>query len=209
MARYVLKRGRGLWGKRRIGLLGGSFSPAHWGHVGLSLLAYKHLSLDEVWWLVAPDHPFKQGVLTDYELRCRTAESLVLPFKQIRVCDLRAFISRGRGGASYPVIAALREHGRGKQFVFLLGADIASELPHWYRWSAFVEKIPLAIFDRGFYTYKALFGQFASRYRQYRKLPHCSYGLPFCHPPAWIFFNCFPRFDMSSTHLRRQANAFC
>ena len=206
MARYVLRRGRGLPSKRRIGLLGGSFSPAHVGHVGLSLLAYKYLFLDEVWWLVAPDHPFKHGVLTDYESRCRYAESLVLPFKQIRVCDLRGFIS---GSSIYPVIAALKKQGRGKQFVFLLGADIASELPLWYRWCAFVEKIPLAIFDRGFYTYKALFGQFAYRYRHYRKLPHCSYRLPFYRPPAWIFFNCFPRFDMSSTHLRRQANAFC
>src|SRR5262249_60545332 len=44
---------------RRIGLLGGSFNPAHGGHLHLSLLAVRHLALDEVWWLVSPQNPFK------------------------------------------------------------------------------------------------------------------------------------------------------
>jgi nicotinate-nucleotide adenylyltransferase len=44
---------------RRIGLLGGSFNPAHGGHLHISLLALQRLDLDEVWWLVAPQNPLK------------------------------------------------------------------------------------------------------------------------------------------------------
>ena len=46
--------------RRRIGLLGGSFNPAHDGHRHISLLALKALGLDEVWWLVSPQNPLKE-----------------------------------------------------------------------------------------------------------------------------------------------------
>ena len=44
---------------QRIGLLGGSFNPAHEGHLEISLLAISLLELDEVWWLVTPQNPLK------------------------------------------------------------------------------------------------------------------------------------------------------
>ena len=43
----------------RIGLLGGSFNPAHGGHRAISLFAAKALGLDEIWWLVSPGNPLK------------------------------------------------------------------------------------------------------------------------------------------------------
>ena len=46
----------------RIGLLGGSFNPAHRGHRHISLEAMRALNLDEVWWLVSPGNPLKEGV---------------------------------------------------------------------------------------------------------------------------------------------------
>ncbi len=44
---------------QRIGLLGGSFNPAHEGHLHISLLALDYLGLDELWWLVSPQNPLK------------------------------------------------------------------------------------------------------------------------------------------------------
>ena len=46
---------------KRIGLLGGSFNPAHRGHRAISLQALRALDLDEIWWLVSPGNPLKQG----------------------------------------------------------------------------------------------------------------------------------------------------
>ena len=45
----------------RIGLLGGSFNPAHRGHRSISLDAMRALELDELWWLVSPGNPLKEG----------------------------------------------------------------------------------------------------------------------------------------------------
>ena len=42
-----------------IGLLGGSFDPAHEGHAHISREALKRLGLDQVWWLVTPGNPLK------------------------------------------------------------------------------------------------------------------------------------------------------
>ena len=47
---------------RAIGLLGGSFNPAHDGHLMISLIALKRLQLDEVWWLVSPQNPLKPAL---------------------------------------------------------------------------------------------------------------------------------------------------
>lgn len=42
---------------KEIGLLGGSFNPAHKGHIYISEQALDKLKLDEVWWLINPQNP--------------------------------------------------------------------------------------------------------------------------------------------------------
>ena len=48
----------------KIGILGGSFNPAHFGHVYISNIALKILQLDEIWWLVSPQNPLKVNYST-------------------------------------------------------------------------------------------------------------------------------------------------
>src|SRR6187551_884487 len=63
---------------RRIGLLGGSFNPAHEGHRQLSLAAIEALGLDELWWLVSPGNPLKAGAgdMAPYEARLASAYAM-------------------------------------------------------------------------------------------------------------------------------------
>jgi nicotinate-nucleotide adenylyltransferase len=62
----------------RIGLLGGSFNPAHRGHRRISLGAMRALDLDEVWWLVSPGNPLKQGAkdMAPFEARMASAQRM-------------------------------------------------------------------------------------------------------------------------------------
>ena len=62
----------------RIGLLGGSFNPAHRGHRHISLWAIDALGLDEVWWLVSPGNPLKEGAedMAPFEIRLASAERI-------------------------------------------------------------------------------------------------------------------------------------
>jgi len=63
---------------RRIGLLGGSFNPAHEGHRQLSLAAIEALGLDELWWLVSPGNPLKAGAgdMAPYEARLASSHAM-------------------------------------------------------------------------------------------------------------------------------------
>ena len=63
---------------KRIGLLGGSFNPAHSGHRAISLHAIRALGLDEVWWLVSPGNPLKEGAkdMAPFEARYASAERM-------------------------------------------------------------------------------------------------------------------------------------
>ena len=79
---------------RRIGLLGGSFNPAHRGHLHLSLTALRHLDLDEVWWLVSPQNPLKpMASMAPLPVRLDRAREVAAGHKRIRVTDLENRLS--------------------------------------------------------------------------------------------------------------------
>ena len=89
--------------KRRIGLLGGSFNPAHGGHRHISLIALKRLGLDELWWLVSPQDPLKSeaGMAPLRERMARAARTARHP--RIRVTDILEMLA---GGMTYEQILA-------------------------------------------------------------------------------------------------------
>src|SRR5262245_50676046 len=73
----------------RIGLLGGSFNPAHEGHLHISLEALHRLQLDQVWWLVTPQNPLKPSHnLAPIEKRAAIAEELTAGVPQILITDI-------------------------------------------------------------------------------------------------------------------------
>ena len=75
---------------RRIGLLGGSFNPAHQGHRDISLAALKYLGLDEIWWLVSPQNPLKPvDGMAPFAERLKSAQAMARHPK-IRVTDIES-----------------------------------------------------------------------------------------------------------------------
>lgn len=119
------------WAHRRVGLLGGSFSPPHEGHVHASLTALRMLKLDFVWWLVTPQNPFKEADDTP-----PMAERLALcrdfvHHPQILVSGIEDDLNASRSVAT---LTALRQRFRQTDFVWITGMDIAHEFHHWHRW---------------------------------------------------------------------------
>ena len=130
---------------KRIGLLGGSFNPAHRGHRRLSLAAIKRLGLDEVWWLVSPGNPLKQGKdMAPFEARLASAAAMARR-APIRVSDFEA-----REGTRYTVdtLRALKARHPRKRFVWLAGADILPELHRWKDWRRLAKMLPIAVVTR-------------------------------------------------------------
>jgi nicotinate-nucleotide adenylyltransferase len=184
--------------RRRIGLLGGSFNPAHRGHLHVSLEALKRLDLDEVWWLVAPQNPLKpvKG-MASFEIRLASARALVR-HPRIAVTDLEA-----RLGTRYTAdtLAELRRRFPNSHFVWLMGADNLGQIRHWERWQDVFRLAAVAVFDRPTYCLKALAGLAAQRFKRRRKPPRDVRRLADAELQAWALFRI--RLDASSATALR------
>jgi nicotinate-nucleotide adenylyltransferase len=187
----------------RIGLLGGSFNPAHQGHLAISLEALKRLELDRVWWLVSPQNPLKPvQEAADLAERLAIARGLAGRHPRIVVTDLEQ-----RLGARYTVdtLSWLTKRCRAR-FVWLIGADNLAQLPLWRDWRRLVRMVPIAVFDREPYSYVALAGRAASVYAEDRVEEVRASALAECPPPAWVYLR-LRRHQVSSTAIRRQRPA--
>lgn len=195
------------WGdnrRARVGLLGGSFNPAHAGHRHISVEALKRLGLDEVWWLVSPQNPLKpragMAPLTERLAHARA----VAAHPRIRVTDIeRAYPS----AYTAETLARLERAFPNVRFVWLMGADNLVQIPRWRRWTAIFHRVPVAILDRGPYSVPALTGQAARRFAASRLPAQRAQALAGREPPAWVFLP-IRRHAASATAIRaRRASA--
>ncbi|MBV9828855.1 MAG: nicotinate-nucleotide adenylyltransferase [Alphaproteobacteria bacterium] len=171
---------------RRIGLLGGSFNPAHGGHLHISRMALTCLDLDEVWWLVSPQNPLKPAKgMAPFAERLMQAAVVAATDRRIRVSDIET-----RLGTSYTAdtLAALCRHFSRARFVWLMGGDNLRQFPHWKRWQSIFRTIPIAVFDRPSTARTALAGAAAQRFGRERVATSVARGLATMEPPAWAFF---------------------
>jgi len=169
--------------KPRVGLLGGSFNPAHEGHLHVSREALKRLGLDEIWWLVAPQNPLKPTAgMASLKERIASATRIARD-PRIRVLDLE---SRLGTHFTADTIAALQTRWPRIEFVWLMGADNLAQIRHWKDWQAIFARVPIAVFARPTYCQTALAelaAQRFSRARVIRETPRFSE----IEPPAWMF----------------------
>lgn len=183
---------------RTIGLLGGSFNPAHAGHRHISLQALKRLGLDEIWWLVSPQNPLKSSSeLADYAVRLAHARVLAA-HPHIRVLDIEA-----RLGLTYSIdtLRALQARHPRVQFVWLMGADNLAHFHRWRAWRAIAAGVPIAILDRAPYGLKALHGKFALARRATRVFSRTALLQHACGV-GWMYLS-IPRHPLSATFLRK------
>ena len=135
----------------KVGLLGGSFNPAHEGHLHVTRMCLRALQLDRVWWLVSPQKPLKpQDGMAAFADRFASAEAMARD-PHICVSDIET-----RLGTRYTVdtLAALAERHPDIRFVWLMGADNMIELPRWRRWREIATLAPIAVYPRPGFTLK-------------------------------------------------------
>jgi nicotinate-nucleotide adenylyltransferase len=181
----------------RVGLLGGSFNPAHEGHLHVSLEALKRLGLDRVWWLVSPQNPLKpRAGMAPFAARFASALAMAR-HPRIRVLDLER-----RFGTTYTIDLLRRLAGwREYRFVLLLGADNLAQLPRWRHWEEIVARVPVAVVERHPYVRAALAGPAARRLAGARVDAAEAGTLAERSPPAWVYLKVRPH-PASSTAIR-------
>jgi nicotinate-nucleotide adenylyltransferase len=130
---------------KRIGLLGGSFNPAHRAHRRISLAAIDALGLDEVWWLVSPGNPLKPAKgMAPFEARLASARSMARR-STIRVSDFEA-----RAGTRYTIdtVRKLQRRYPNVEFIWLMGGDTVAQFHQWKHWRKLAESLPIAVISR-------------------------------------------------------------
>ena len=183
---------------RRVGLLGGSFNPAHDGHLEISRLALERLRLDEVWWLVSPQNPLKAAAgMAPFEARLEAAGAFVRD-RRIRVTGIE-----GELGTRYTkdTLRALKGRFPGVRFVWIMGADNLAQMCRWKGWPGIFRAVAIAVFARPSYSSRALSGRAARRFRTARVGETRAGRLAGMHPQAWVFLS-RPRNPTSATRIR-------
>ena len=183
---------------RTIGLLGGSFNPAHSGHLHITLYALNKLKFDEVWWLVSPHNPLKKlESLADYGQRLQSAELIAAGHPKIRVLDFEA---RAHTQYSYQTVDLIKKRYPGTKFAWLMGADNLANFHRWQHWQKLQDNIPVVVFDRAPYSHTSLRSKAFLRGRRFLSK---TIGITSFVPPCGQLFIHLKRSPVSSTILRK------
>jgi nicotinate-nucleotide adenylyltransferase len=185
--------------EKRIGLLGGSFNPAHGGHRSISLAALDALDLDEVWWIVSPGNPLKEGAsdMAPFEARLASARRMA------RGAPIRASEFERRAGTRYTVdtVRKLQRRHPNFRFIWLMGADTVAQFHQWKDWRKLVKSLPIAVISRPGYDASARAARASGWLRRF--------VLPSSQAQQWtdwsapaIFFLRLPPDPTSATALR-------
>jgi len=137
---------------KRIGLLGGSFNPAHRGHRAMSIAAIDALGLDEVWWLVSPGNPLKPAKgMAPYAARLGSARA------QARRSRIRVSQFEARAGTRFTVdtLSLIVRRWPNRRFIWLMGEDTLPEFHRWKAWRKLAAIVPIAVLSRPGYEDEA------------------------------------------------------
>ncbi len=183
---------------RKIGLLGGSFNPAHAGHRHIGLQALKRLGLHEVWWLVAPQNPLKpRAGMAAFEIRLEAARRAARD-RRFRVSDIERRLGSRHTAET---VARLKRRFPRHRLVWIMGADNLPTLAAWRGWPRLFRSVPVAIFDRWPYARCVGAAKPAQRFARRRLAERRARGLAGCAPPAWMLLH-GPLHPASASTLR-------
>jgi nicotinate-nucleotide adenylyltransferase len=182
----------------RIGILGGSFNPAHEGHMHVSEVALKRLDLDYVWWLVSPQNPLKPAAgMASLQQRIASARDIARRHPRLRVSDIETQM-----GSQYTFDTVIRLKKRFPQlrFVWIMGTDNLLTFHRWRNWQRLAERVPIAIVTRPGTIMAPLKSKAACRFAMARVPERL---LAAARPPALVVLE-GRRSNTSATAIRRR-----
>lgn len=185
---------------RRIGLLGGSFNPAHDGHRRIALGAIHALGLDEVWFLVSPGNPLKQDAPDMAPLPARFASAA----KAVRRARIKpTAIERQLGTRySYATLTKLIRRYPRFRFIWLMGGDNLANFDQWKNWRGIAAALPIAVVARPGYYRLTHRGKPWSWLRRFVRPRSQAKDWTMWRPPALVLLRFRPD-PASATSLRR------
>jgi nicotinate-nucleotide adenylyltransferase len=184
-----------------IGLLGGSFDPAHNGHAHLTREALKRFGLDRVWWLVSPGNPLKARQPAPMPDRLARARA-VMDDPRVVITGIEADL-----GTRYTAetLEALIARYPGVRFVWLMGADNLLQFDRWDRWQDIMRMVPVGVLARPGSRIQARLSKTAEVFWQARVPDAAAQRLAHGPLPRWCFLN-MPLVKTSSSAIRARGD---
>ena len=139
--------------KKKIGLLGGSFDPAHKGHLSISKIAIKKLKLKKIYWVITKKNPFKNKTFYSLDERIEYSKKITRTQKKIKIIYLDNIIKSSR---IVDVINYFIKKKKIKNIFFLIGSDNLSQFHRWKSWKKIVKLVNLTVFSRKGYDRKGM-----------------------------------------------------
>ncbi len=168
---------------KKIGILGGTFDPAHQGHIKISIEAKKKFNLDKIYWAITKKNPFKNTSSKKLIDRLAYAKKLNIKNKFISV---KCYENKIQSNKSIDLIKYFKKTYKNNKIYFIMGADNLIHFHKWEKWSQIPKLCEILVFDRFKYKSKSL------KSKSYRKL--ANKGLRFIN---------FKKVNISSSKLRK------
>jgi nicotinate-nucleotide adenylyltransferase len=182
-----------------IGLLGGSFDPAHEGHAHITRAALKRFGLDQVWWLVSPGNPLKAQGPAAMARRIEHARGII-DHPRVKITDIEAHIGTRYTAQTLDKLKVLYPN---VTFVWLMGADNLAQFDHWQNWRRIMQTTAIGVVARPGDRVAARTSKAAQVFRSTRLSARASQCLGRSGAaPKWCFIN-VPMHAASSTQIRK------
>ncbi len=186
--------------RRPVGLLGGSFSPPHQGHVHISEVALKMFDLGQIYWVYTKQNPLKRSGPLSFENRFKETKKLVksprIKFSSVEI--------KNNFHYSFQFLKFLKKRNRNINFIWVMGEDNIIHFHLWKNWQWIADNIKIAVVARGRNRAFVNSSAFALKYRSFRLRSSQSKQLQYFKPPIWCIVDS-KKVNLSSTILRLHA----
>ncbi len=188
--------------KRKVGILGGSFNPAHEGHIHISNTARTSLGIDEVWWLVAPQNRLKSSIeMESFDKRLSYARLFTNRLSYIKVLDIE---EKNKLYASYMTINFLNIKSQRVKFIWLMGSDILDNFNKWLYPTSIAKNMYVAVISRPNFSSSFLNTRHTTKLGKRLKTSK-SKTIFLKNKPVWVFLK-NRLLSISSSEIRRSNN---
>ena len=186
--------------RRPVGLLGGSFSPPHQGHVHISEVALRMFDLGKIYWVYAKQNPLKKVGPSSLEYRFEESKKLVnnprIKLSSIEIMNNFHY--------SFQLLKFLKRRNSHINFIWVMGEDNIVQFHLWKNWQWIVDNVKIAVIARGGNRSMVNSSTFALKYRSFRLKGKQSAQLQQFKPPIWCIVDS-KKIKLSSTDLRVNA----
>ena len=136
----------------KIGIFGGSFDPPHRGHLEISKIAIKKLTLTKLYWCVTKKNPFKTKTLFSLSDRIKQSKDIT---KKVKKIEIKSFDKKIKSTNTIDLIKYLKKTNKKNSFFLIIGSDNLIKFHKWKKWKVLAKLTEIVVFSRKDYDIKA------------------------------------------------------